>query len=337
MFQTIHHRMQYVPAPLAGLALGFASICWSLENTFAFHGYSQIFGAVVASGLLSLLAYKFCLHPRALLNDLLHPVVGSVVPTFAMALMVISKALEKFSPHAAAALWLLAVIIHLSFLAVFVVVRVRVLKIHHFVPSWFVPPVGIIVADVAAPSHYFIYLNHVLLWFGLISYALLLPVMFYRFIFCAQVSDAAKPTIAILAAPASLSLAGYLTVVHQPSLLICALLMGIAILMTAIIYLAFFHLLRLPFSPGYSAFTFPMAIGATAIYKLSALVAHYPGGLVYSQQLRVLANVEVAIGTVVIAYVCWRYLVWSWQLWTAHQGQSSTPYIKQRAPQDNLA
>ncbi|MFM2486073.1 TDT family transporter [Celerinatantimonas yamalensis] len=337
MFQIIHRRMQYIPAPLAGLALGFASICWSLENTFALHGYSQSFGAIVAAGLLSLLAYKFCLHPRALLNDLLHPVIGSVVPTFAMALMVISKSLEKLSPHAGAALWLLAVIIHLSFLAVFVIVRVRVLKIHHFVPSWFVPPVGIIVADVAAPSHYFSHLSLVLLWFGLISYAFLLPVMFYRFIFCTQVSDAAKPTIAILAAPASLSLAGYLTVVRQPSLLMCALLMGIAILMTAIIYLAFFHLLRLPFSPGYSAFTFPMAIGATALYKLSALVASFPGGLVYSQQLHFLANVEVVIGSVVIAYVCWRYLGWSWQLWTEHQSQRSSQCVERQQPQDYLA
>jgi tellurite resistance protein TehA-like permease len=35
-------------------------------------------------------------------------------------------------------------------------------------------------------------------------------------------------------------------------------LLGIAVLMTGIIYLAFIKLLRLPFSPGYAAFTFPL-------------------------------------------------------------------------------
>lgn len=59
--------------------------------------------------------------------------------------------------------------------------------------------------------------------------------------------------------------------------MLVALLFGIAILMTAVIYFAFWRLLRLQFSPGYAAFTFPMAIGATALYKLSNLVAGFPG------------------------------------------------------------
>jgi len=79
-------------------------------------------------------------------------------------------------------------------------------------------------------------------------YGLMLPLMLYRLIFSHEVPDAAKPTIAILAAPASLSLAGYLTVSQDPSLLLVAVLLGIAVLMTGIIYLAFIKLLRLPFS-----------------------------------------------------------------------------------------
>jgi len=78
-------------------------------------------------------------------------------------------------------------------------------------------------------------------------YGLMLPLMLYRLIFSHEVPDAAKPTIAILAAPASLSLAGYLTVSQDPSLLLVAVLLGIAVLMTGIIYLAFIKLLRLPF------------------------------------------------------------------------------------------
>lgn len=74
----------------------------------------------------------------------------------------------------------------------------------------------------------------------------MLPMMIYRFIFTHEIPDAAKPTLAIMAAPASLSLAGYLTVVSEPSPVIVALLFGIAVLMTAIIYLAFTRLLRLP-------------------------------------------------------------------------------------------
>ena len=75
---------------------------------------------------------------------------------------------------------------------------------------------GIIVADVAYPGGPFASLATGLLWFGMACYGLMLPLMLYRLIFSHEVPDAAKPTIAILAAPASLSLAGYLTVSQDP-------------------------------------------------------------------------------------------------------------------------
>ena len=78
--------------------------------------------------------------------------------------------------------------------------------------------------------------------------------------------------------------------------------------MTAAIYISFWKLLRLQFSPGYAAFTFPMAIGATALYKLSALAASYPGGESYAAQLRLMAHVEFWIAAVVIGYVFILYM-----------------------------
>ena len=141
----------------------------------------------------------------------------------------------------------------------------------------------------------------------MISYAILLPLMLYRLIFLTEVPNAAKPTIAIMAAPASLSLAGYLTVVPEPNLLLCAILLGIAVLMTIAIYFAFWNLLRLQFSPGYAAFTFPMAIGATALYKCSALVAGIPGGEEYATQLHILATIELVIAALVIFHVLTLY------------------------------
>jgi exfoliative toxin A/B len=78
--------------------------------------------------------------------------------------------------------------------------------------------------------------------------------------------------------------------------------------MTIAIYFAFWNLLRLQFSPGYAAFTFPMAIGATALYKSSTLVAEIPGAEEYAMQLHVLATVELVIAALVICYVLILYL-----------------------------
>ncbi|OLO09579.1 C4-dicarboxylate ABC transporter [Salinicola sp. MH3R3-1] len=313
MFQ----RLQTAPTPMAGLALGISSLGWSWESFAPLGGVAQLSGATIAAILLLVLGAKFVFHPRLLWADLAHPVVGSVVPTFAMALMVVSKAVgDWLLPEAGVALWLAAVVLHLSFFAAFVVHRAKAFELHHMVPAWFVPPVGIIVADVAFPGLAALQpLAIGLLYLGMGLYAILLPVMIYRLIFAPEIPDPAKPTIAIMAAPASLSLAGYLTVITEPSPLLTALLGGIAVLMTLIIYLAFFKLLRLPYSPGYAAFTFPMVIGATALSKTAGWMQAHGFDAHDIAIVHGLAILEVIVATAIVGYVALRYLGFYLHAW----------------------
>ncbi|MGF1688893.1 TDT family transporter [Photobacterium japonica] len=308
MIRAAKNKVLGAPTPMAGLALGIASLGWCWENAADLHGMGQLTGAVIASVLLMVLLVKFLCHPQSLWNDLSHPVVGSVVPTFAMATMVVSKALGLYFPVAGQALWLFAVALHLIFLGLFAYHRARDFELHHMVPSWFVPPIGIIVADVAFPGGALRPLAEALQLFGMGIYAVMLPVMIYRLIFSHEIPDAAKPTIAIMAAPASLSLAGYLTVTTTPSPVVIALLAGIAVLMTFVIYVAFFRLLRLTFSPGYAAFTFPMVIGATALFKVAAWMGAQGYAAEYIHQVSMLAHLELYVATAVVGYVAVRYL-----------------------------
>ena len=308
MIKKIHYKVRGLPTPLAGLALGIASLGWCMENALPLYGWGQTIGAMIGAFCIGFLIIRFLAHADTLWADLKHPVVGSIVPTFAMCLMVISQTVGHWSPTAGIAVWLIAVVLHLAALVVFMVWRLRDPKLEYMVPSWFVPPIGIVVADVTFPGiQAFLPLAQGLFWMGAFAYAILLPLMIYRLFFLPEVPNGAKPTIAILAAPASLLLAGYLTVVPEPSLLLCGLLFGIAILMTVVIYFAFWRLLRLQFSPGYAAFTFPMAIGATALYKLSNLAGSFDADAGYALQLRYLAHFELIVATVVITYVAVLY------------------------------
>ncbi|MBU2898523.1 TDT family transporter [Vibrio hepatarius] len=308
MIKATKAKVMGAPTPMAGLALGIASLGWCWENFAPLNGFGQLAGALIASVLLVILAVKFLCHGHLLRQDLAHPVVGSVVPTFAMATMVVSNSIGHFYPMLGDMIWLAAVGLHIIFLVSFVYHRAKEFELHHMVPSWFVPPVGIIVADVAFSGNPdLLAIANGTLIFGMLVYAVMLPMMIYRFMFTHEVPDAAKPTLAIMAAPASLSLAGYLTVAAQPSPVIVGLLFGIGVLMTAIIYLAFFRLLRLPFSPGYAAFTFPMAIGATALFKLASWMQVSGVDSQYVQQVHTLAGVELIIATAVISYVALRY------------------------------
>ncbi|NVC93768.1 TDT family transporter [Vibrio natriegens] len=309
MIQKTKAKLIAAPTPMAGLALGIASLGWSWENFAELHGYGQWVGAGIASVLLAILAIKFILHPQLLRQDLAHPVVGSVVPTFAMGTMIVSNSLGQLFPFVGDTLWLVAIVLHLVFLASFGYHRAKEFELHHMVPSWFVPPVGIIVADVSFSGNPLLApVAHGTLVFGMTAYAVMLPMMIYRFMFTHEIPDAAKPTMAILAAPASLSLAGYLTVTTMPSPVIIAMLFGIAVLMTAIIYLAFFKLLRLPFSPGYAAFTFPMVIGATALFKMANWMETQGLASDYVQQVRGLAGLELIVATLVVSYVALQYI-----------------------------
>ena len=105
---TAAQRLRGLPTPMAGLALGVASLGWCLENALPLHGWGQIAGAAVASLLLALLVLRFALHFDTLKADLKHPVAGSIVPTFAMALMVISRAALDALPRFAVGLRLVA-------------------------------------------------------------------------------------------------------------------------------------------------------------------------------------------------------------------------------------
>ncbi|BAJ01601.1 TDT family transporter [Shewanella violacea] len=314
-FKHLSQRAARLPSPMAGLALAIASLGWAWESMLpTMDGRSQIISSAIAAILLTSLVIKFVLHPKVLYKELTHPVIGSVIPTFAMALMIISNALGQKLPSLGQVVWLLAILIHLVFLCMFVFYRAVDFKLEHMLPSWFIPPIGIIVAAVSFPS-YADSTNQSLHWianailnFGILCYLIMLPIMLYRLIFCAPIADAAKPTIAILAAPASLSLAGYLTISTQPSIVVVALLLSIAVLMTSVIYLAFFHLLRLPFSPGYAAFTFPMVIGATALFKTYYWLTKTYGANQFTSLIQQAAEGELLIATAVVIYVTYRYL-----------------------------
>jgi len=309
IMQNLKRILCNLPTPICGLALGIASLGWCWDYFDFLSGKGQFIGAFIASVILFAVFFKFVKQPKLLIGDLKHPIVGSVVPTFAMCLMVVSNALGKVSLFLGDTLWLLAVLIHVLFLVTFVFHRVKKFSLHHMVPSWFVPPVGLIVADVAfSGSKVLEPIAIITLNFGLLMYAVLLPLMIYRILFCHQIPDDAKPTIAILAAPASLSLAGYLTVIENPSPVVIAVLMGIALLMTLVIYMSFIHLLRLPFTYGYAAFTFPMVIGATALFKIADWMQYINMKSQYVNQIYNLACFELLIATGIVMYVAMRYV-----------------------------
>ncbi|MGB2078811.1 MAG: TDT family transporter, partial [Vibrio sp.] len=263
--RQLSHSLMCYPTPIAGLALGIASLGWALENWFALASFGKWAGALIASFILLIFVLKVVFFSARIWQDLRDPVVGASIPAATMALMVISNSVGDFWPDAGQMLWLIAIGLHLMVMTLFIARQAPVFGLDCVNPGWFVPFVGIITACVAFPGsltssidtvkqgfdqdiHLYLRFATAILWWGLVCYALLLPWIMYRLIWGAHLTPVAMPSVAVLAAPGSLSLAGYLTITPHPSPMIVSLLFGIACLMTVSVYVSFFKLLRLAFS-----------------------------------------------------------------------------------------
>lgn len=297
------------PTPIAGLALAIvsASVFWGS----AFSNQRALFfigGFALGLLLLAPLLLKFALHPDTLWQDLQHPTVGSTLPTLAMAMMFLSKTVALFSPFAASALWLLAVLMHLVFFALFSVHRLLDFKMHHLIPSWFVPPIGLVASCLTLPSPVFHPIALALLIFGIGSYFILLPILLYRLFLHEPLEAGRKPTLAIFAAPPSLCLAGCLSLLSNPNPLLVLFLFSVALLMTTTVYVLLVHLLKLGFSPAFSSYTFPLVISGTAMYKMAHWLAATPPFTSTAPFFLGLAFVEASIAGLMILYVLLHYL-----------------------------
>ncbi|MCM2679392.1 TDT family transporter [Echinimonas agarilytica] len=304
----INRHIHAVPTPMGGLALATASLssAWSM----LLPSHSMILKSVlcgIAGAALLLLWSKLLFAPHVRQEELQHHIVGSVMPTICMATMVVAAALLPLSSALAKVLWLSSIVIHVALALRFFYHQIHGFKLSQVMPSWFIPPVGIVVATVTAPGMGFDLLAKALFWLGLASYWFLLPVVAYRLLFAARPLPNTLPTIAVLGAPASLCLAGYLALFQSPNIALVCVLAGLAVMMTALIYLAMFKLLRLEFSPAYSAFTFPMVIGASALLLLEQ---RYGTALpvALSDMVYVLARIELALASSMVGYVVIRYL-----------------------------
>lgn len=297
--------MKRIPTPISGLALAIASLGLLLEVVFPSNYTIQYTLALIASIFIILLTIKFIKYPVAFFNDLRHPVLNSVIPTYSMSLMAISKSIYNLNKKIGLSIWFFAIILHLFFLFMFLKEQKKIFKVENLIPSWFVPPVGIVVASVSLPDRSFSSIAQIIFWFGFIFYIILLPIMLNRVIFYNNIPTEKKPTIAIFAAPSSLCLAGYLNAFPNPNFIIVTFLFGMALLFTGTIYLSFYHILKDKFHYGFAALTFPMVISATALNMYSNWTKIYN---INSFIMKVLLFIEISVAIIVVTYVFFNYL-----------------------------
>jgi exfoliative toxin A/B len=255
------------PIPACGLMLGLAA----LGNLLAFYGQGirYLVGAP-ALILLMLLTAKAVMFPASIREGFANPAVAGVMAAYAMSITILSTYLAPFSQTAGRLMWFTGMLLHAVMIICFIRTYLLKFNIKKVFPSYFVMFVGIIAGSVTAPVFGLQAAGQLIFWAGFVTYLILIPVVLYRIYVIGQVPVAAVPTIAILAAPASLSLAGYLNSFPEKSMMMISLLTALSLLMFVLTLSQMPGMMKNGFSPAYSSFTFPFVISATAI-KGSAL------------------------------------------------------------------
>jgi len=291
-----------VPIPMAGLMLGLAA----LGNLVQSYGdvYRNILGGI-SGVLLILLIMKIATDPNGVKESMDNPVVASVSPTLSMGIMLLATYIKPYFPSVSYGIWVVGLVLHAALILYFTKRYLLSFNIKKVFPSWFIVYVGIVVGSVTAPAYNQAIIGQYLFWFGFISYLVLLPIVIYRVVKVKEIPAPALPTIAIFAAPASLCLAGYINSFPNKNMGIIGFLAVLSLIMLGAALLYMPKLLKLPFYPSYSSYTFPFVISGVAIKLTNGFLAKSGNPIAW---LKPIVKFEEVIAILFVLYVLIKYI-----------------------------
>ncbi|HEX9092366.1 MAG TPA: TDT family transporter, partial [Coriobacteriia bacterium] len=243
-----------IPLALSALALSLAA----LGNLLAPYSPNvRLACGAAAAALVLLIAARLAFDFEGVRADLANPAMLAVTPAFPMALMLLAAYMRPVAAAPALVLWIAALAFQLTLVAVFVRRHVLSFKLAQVLPSWFLVFVGFVVASVTSPAFSMQPVGRALLYAGGVGYVGILSVLIYRLVRVGGLPEPALPTLAILAAPPSLVLVGYLAVAETKQAGVVYALLAVGAISLAYVLTRLPRILRLRFHPGFAALTFP--------------------------------------------------------------------------------
>ncbi|AGT43423.1 TDT family transporter [Treponema pedis] len=288
------------PIPIAGLILSLFTLGNLLQS------YSQTLRLII--GVIGFIFYviyvaKLLFENKTLKEEFKNPVIASVFLTFTMATMLLAVYVKPFSSTVSYVVWYIGVVGHGFLILWFSAEFLLKFSIKKVFPSWYIVYVGIAVASVTAPAVQQLQAGKICFWIAFVGYFCILPLVCCRVWKIKEIPEAAQPTLIILSAPASLLLAGYMNSFEQKNTIIVYLLLFFSVTFYVIALYHLPKLLKLKFTPGYSAFTFPLVI--------SALATKLTGGYFKQKGIdfTILIKIEELIAFLIVGWVLVCYLV----------------------------
>lgn len=300
------HHFRDIPVAITGISLGFITLgnLWGDLGALWIKDFANLF-AVIA---VTLMLIKICLHPQKSYEEMQHHMVGSFYPTIGMTLMVFSGFVAtSLNLTIGRTIWWLGIIIFTILAILFIIAQAKNFSWDNVLPSWFVPTVGIGVAAVTSGAVKMTHFARVFFLIAFCVYLFTLVSFLYRVAKYGRISEDKKLTVAILAAPPSVCLAGYMATAPTPSPIILCILVPLALISTFYVYTLVPKFLRIPFHPGLAPLTFPLAIGTVAIQRFTNYLVSINSS--FSTLFNQVFYIEFFVATLVIGYIVYKLLI----------------------------
>lgn len=290
------------PIPVTGLILAIFALGNILQK-FApmYKNVMAVFGVF----FFVIFLLKIFTDFETVKDEMKKPPVASVFPTITMAIMIMATYIKPFSYAISNVVWWVGLIGHILLIIYFTMKFVVGFKIKTVFPSWYIVYVGIAVAGVTAPAVGQLGIGQASFWFGLITYLILLPIVLFRIYKVKDMPPPTMPSLAILAAPASLLLAAYMNSFVIKSTAIIWILVAFSVVFFVVGFYYIVKLISNKFIPTMSGFTFPMVISAVAINVTAGFFQKMGSPINW---LIILGKAQIFIATIVVFYVIYGYI-----------------------------
>lgn len=258
--------LEHLPLPLLAIPMGTGGVGLAWRQAHQVLGAPAVIGEallaltlVVWVAVVALQLARVVRHPRAVLQELAHPVRVAFAAAPTIGLMIVAAFLHPYAPALGAALWSLAVALHL--LVAMLLLR-RVLAgrgdAMMLAPPLLIPLVGNILAPVFGVRMGFLDMSWMMFGVGFFLWLAVQPLLLYRLFAGPALPPPLWPSLVILVAPPAVGALALAALTGQAGGLVMALA-GLALLVAAVLVSMAGEIARIPFGMPWWAVTFPSA------------------------------------------------------------------------------
>lgn len=304
--KSLKNHISLLPVAILPTMVGAAT----LSNMWSPLGFTWIRHLTMWASALVLLCYlgKVVLHFNTFKKEYMATVPASLYAGGTMITMILGNYVFEFSPVIGKALWAIGLGLHTIHLLFFIYNNViKNFDKNTFIPSWFVTFNGIMVSTVVGVPMNEPTIGKIVVYYGLIVFAILLPCMVVRLIKNPITTGPLFMTKAIILAPSSLCLVSYLNFITEPNVFIVYALYAIVFVSLIYVIINLPKFFSFSFHPGFAGLTFPMAIGIVASNKMSAFLVGQ-GYEAFGEVIKQITGFQLYITTAIIGFVLFNFV-----------------------------